>query len=241
MSRLIPARVRGWFTIGRVTNAAVLLSVAVMLLVLVVALQTLSNTDAQSRSDKLAGCRSEYRADIDAANAAHEAASDLVALLELDILNAAFTGQDPSALLAQIAAAHATLEAAARVVASANEQNSTAVALSRADPDAFLDGCAAIGGERTLELAPLDTTTTTTTTAPAAAPATTTSSSLRTATTRRPTTTSTTTTTSSSPPSSSAPPSSLNPVVVPPSQQPTLLGQTIAEICAIAPTEQLCP
>lgn len=125
-----------------VTLVAVLLLGLGGLFVAPAVYSTRNSADEVRRSNELAACRSELRADIDDASTALEVAnSQLLGLLPQGI-DAAMT--DPAGLaplLDQAAATRDAQTAALDDLLAANARYRDAAELSAADPDAFLAEC----------------------------------------------------------------------------------------------------
>jgi hypothetical protein len=227
-------RLKRNFTLTRVTNLATGLAVIVMLVVLVITFKTLNNTDAQSRSDQLNGCRAEFRADIDAATATRADANDALSVLNAQIFAAALN-RDPAVaeLITRAELASRAVEAAAKMAKVANEAYAAAVTSSREHPDEFLNACKSIHSTATTEttVVPLgdNGATTTTTSVPAVS-----SSSSRLL--QRPTSPTPAASRASSP--TIVPQSPPTPAPAP--ADGSLLTQTVGEVCSVIPADPLC-
>lgn len=102
-----------------------------------------SNTESGRRTDDIAGCRAEYRADVDDATVIlFDAYGDVQSGLSEAVI--ASIRQDPTTLAlvaAELAAAEKAKAQSVDALFVANDTYRAAVELSQTDPQAFLDEC----------------------------------------------------------------------------------------------------
>lgn len=103
-----------------------------------------STLDAQAKSDALAGCRSEYAAEL----AAAEAVVDRAEALQADGTYAAFVAFADGGSRESVAEALGNDDVVTRAIAEARrrrdrieDERLAAISLSRSDPDEFLEVC----------------------------------------------------------------------------------------------------